>query len=185
MAAFSPPAGGPGVTEDKAGEAADAVMTHGSVVALDASDPASDLAGNDTALRVKTDPELPRGVLISGRSGQGKSALALALMAFGARLVADDRVLLEPRNGRLIATCPAALSGLVEARGIGLLRARCVPRAALMLVVDLDHEETERLPHPRFRHIAGVSLPCLHKIDKAYFPAAILQYLKAGRVETQ
>ncbi|MGB4827750.1 MAG: serine kinase, partial [Paracoccaceae bacterium] len=32
-----------------------------------------------------------RAVLVTGPSGAGKSALALQLMALGARLVADDR----------------------------------------------------------------------------------------------
>ncbi|MFZ3585333.1 HPr kinase/phosphorylase [Loktanella sp. DJP18] len=64
-----------------------------------------------------------RGVLIRGRSGAGKSALALDLMAFGAVLIADDRVHLTRRGDRILATCPPVLSGLTEARGLGLLRA--------------------------------------------------------------
>ena len=44
-----------------------------------------------------------RGLLILGPSGAGKSALALALMGLGARLVADDRVILRVEDGRLLA----------------------------------------------------------------------------------
>ena len=47
-----------------------------------------------------------RGVLIIGPSGSGKSELALALMAHGARLVADYRVTLNLREEALRATCP-------------------------------------------------------------------------------
>ena len=50
-----------------------------------------------------------RGVLITGPSGSGKSSLALALMAHGARLVADDRVTLSLREGTLWATCPETI----------------------------------------------------------------------------
>lgn len=162
------PSAGPG-----AGDATrDGLAVHGSVVAVtaDADAPA---------------PPVPRAVLITGRSGAGKSALALSLMALGARLVADDHALLYRSAEGLIARCPAPLMGMIEARGVGLLRASALPDAALVLMVDLDSIETERLPHPRSRTIAGVALPCLHKVDQPYFPAAILQYLKGGRIETQ
>src|SRR5262245_61986603 len=62
-----------------------------------------------------------RGLLILGASGRGKSALALALTATGAALVADDRVEIVRRGRALVARAPAALAGLVEARGIGIL----------------------------------------------------------------
>ena len=65
-----------------------------------------------------------QAVLIEGASGSGKSALALTLMAFGAVLVADDRVLLQIAGGNLIATPPATIAGRIEARGMGILKAR-------------------------------------------------------------
>ena len=83
-----------------------------------------------------------RGLLIAGASGSGKSALALDLMAFGATLVADDRVCLQRAGAALLASAPPTIAGLIEARGIGLLRARAVtapvPVAAL---IDLDRVE--------------------------------------------
>ena len=63
-----------------------------------------------------------RGLLIMGKSGAGKSALALQLIAFGAALVADDRVALTIEDDTLIARCPGqAIRGMIEARGFGLL----------------------------------------------------------------
>lgn len=124
------------------------------------------------------------GILISGSTGTGKSALALQLMAFGARLVADDCTELFLRDGSLMARCPASISGLVEARGVGLLKAAVVPESAIGLVVDMDTTETDRLPQQRHDTVSGVRLPVLRKIDAPYFPAAILQYIKAGRKET-
>jgi HPr kinase/phosphorylase len=179
---------GAGEADSIAGEGDPPLLLHGSVVALACGLTSREDGGVDRAAEPKfrnDAPCLPRGVLITGASGSGKSALALALMALGARLVADDRVLLQPRDGRLIATCPAPLSGLIEARGVGLLRAATLAEADLALIVDLDRHETERLPHPHRQNIAGVSLPCLHKVEQPYFPAAILQYLKAGKVETE
>ena len=52
-----------------------------------------------------------RAVLLRGASGCGKSALALQLMALGATLVADDRVILRLRDGALAASCPASIRG--------------------------------------------------------------------------
>lgn len=122
-----------------------------------------------------------RGVLILGASGRGKSALALQLMALGAELVADDRTIVHSEAGRLIATCPEPLRGLIEARGVGLLRAEPMSRAEVVLIVDLDKTETERLPVPRLREIGGIAVPCLHNVEQGYFPAAILQYLKVRK----
>lgn len=120
-------------------------------------------------------------VLILGRSGAGKSTLALRLMALGAALVADDRTQVLPRAGRLIARPPKALEGLIEARGIGLLRAPHLPEAAVSLVVDLDQVETTRLPPLRHITVQGLSLPLVLAVPQDHFPAAILCYLKGSR----
>lgn len=120
-------------------------------------------------------------MLIRGASGTGKSALGLELMAWGARLVADDRTEVRAEEGRLVARCPPAIRGLIEARGVGLLRAEALDWAAVALVADLDAEEAERLPPWREAKVLDLALPCLHKPLKGHFAAAILQYLKAGR----
>lgn len=122
-----------------------------------------------------------RAVLICGASGTGKSALGLEMMAWGARLVADDRTELRVEGGRVLARCPGAIRGLIEARGVGLLRAESVEEAEVALVADLDAPEPERLPPWREAVLCGVALPVLHKPLKGHSAAAILQYLKAGR----
>lgn len=120
-----------------------------------------------------------KGVLIGGKSGSGKSALTLQLMAFGAELVSDDRTVLHPTKPQgLRASAPAPISGLIEARGVGLLRARVRADVALCLMVDMDRTETQRLPEPHVVTLQGIDLPCLYKVDAPHFPAAILQYLK-------
>ncbi len=111
-----------------------------------------------------------RAVLIRGPSASGKSQLALELLEAArtgtlrfARLVADDRVHLEAIGGRLLARPPEALAGLIEVRGVGLLRVAYEPRAVIGLVVDLDVPDAERLPAPdqRRTEINGIWLPRL------------------------
>jgi HPr kinase/phosphorylase len=122
-----------------------------------------------------------RGLLILGPSGAGKSSLALQLMAFGAQLVADDRVELRRRGDLLIAICPASLSGLIEARGVGLLRAEPLAEAVLHLAVDLGQAETERLPERHGIVFLGCRIDLVRATASAHFPAALLQYVRQGR----
>lgn len=122
-----------------------------------------------------------QGVLILGRSGSGKSSLTLELMAHGARLVADDRTVLHRRGEQLYATCPPALVGKIEARGVGLLAAEHLASAPVRLAVDLDRDETDRLPPLRQIDLCGLTLPLFRRTNGPHFPAAILQYLKGGR----
>lgn len=98
-----------------------------------------------------------RAVLLRGPSGAGKSDLALRLVAAGCVLVADDRVELRAEAGRLLAGPPAALAGLLEVRGLGIVRLPWAP-AAVTLLVDLV-PAMERLPLPRHEFLGGVRLP--------------------------
>lgn len=109
-----------------------------------------------------------RAVLIRGASGSGKSRLALALIRSAttgplrfARLVADDRVLLEPSHGRLLARPPPALAGRIEVRGLGIRALPYEPVALVGWVIDLGGADAERLPetHAREALISGIKLP--------------------------
>ncbi len=96
-----------------------------------------------------------QAVLLLGPSGAGKSDLALRLIDRGWRLVADDRVVLEAREGRLWASAPPVLAGLLEVRGVGIVPEPAVS-APVALAVDIlgpDAPLPERLPEPgRFSH---------------------------------
>lgn len=119
-------------------------------------------------------------MLVLGPSGSGKSSLCLQLMAMGAVLVADDKTQLKADEIGVLADAPDTISGLIEARGVGVLAVQsCVAR--VVLVVDLSKVEPDRLPPMRRYNLLGHSLPLLHKVEAAHFPAAILQYLKGGR----
>jgi HPr kinase/phosphorylase len=103
------------------------------------------------------------GVLLRGPSGAGKSDLALRLIEAGARLVADDQVELHPGpDGRLIMRPPEPLAGLLEVRGLGLLRFDHLAQAPLALVVDLvDEQAVERMPEALSVELAGSRVPLI------------------------
>lgn len=123
------------------------------------------------------------GVLVTGPSGSGKSSLALAMMAYGAELVADDRTELGLEGDEVVATCPADIKGMIEARGLGLLHAETRDRVAIRLVVDLGQTEGQRLPPHRNVTWFGRTLPLVLGQSSPHFPAALWHYVKAGRRE--
>ena len=96
-------------------------------------------------------------VLLLGPSGAGKSDLALRLIDRGWRLVADDRVVLTVAAGRLLASAPAALDGLIEVRGVGIVPE---PTTAALVVLALDLATSpERLPEPATLVFHGIAIP--------------------------
>ncbi|NQE65273.1 HPr kinase/phosphorylase [Caulobacter sp. RHG1] len=102
-----------------------------------------------------------RGALIEGPSGIGKSDLALRALDAGFRLVADDRVLTFPSSGKLYGKPHETLAGLMEIRGLGVVRQTALPLCEIALVIRCVEtpEAVERLPDPRFTVITGVSVP--------------------------
>ena len=86
-----------------------------------------------------------RGVLLLGPSGAGKSDLALRLIDDGATLVADDRTLLFAKGGALHAKAPASIKGLLEIRGVGIVKLPVRASVRIALVVKLGGEGA-RLP---------------------------------------
>lgn len=92
------------------------------------------------------------GVLILGPSGAGKSDLALRLLDRGFVLVADDQV--DVVNG--FARAPDALAGMLEVRGLGIVRLPYLSDVKLNVVIALT-DQTDRLPQPE-RHTA-LNLP--------------------------
>jgi serine kinase of HPr protein (carbohydrate metabolism regulator) len=105
-----------------------------------------------------------QGILLKGASGSGKSDLALRLIANkGASLVADDIVNLYEKNGEIFGTAPENLQGLLEVRGVGIVKYPFVNEAKLELVVNLvAPNEVERMPKNEYENILRVEIP---KID--------------------
>ena len=104
-------------------------------------------------------------VLLRGPSGAGKSDLALRLIDDGARLIADDQTHLAKKGHALIASPPPALAGMIEVRGLGIVklpRGRLMAAAPLALLVDLVRaDEVERMPEPALETLQDVELPQL------------------------
>lgn len=103
------------------------------------------------------------GVLIIGASGQGKSDLALRLIQNkGAVLIADDRTDLKNEDGRLKATCPQNLKGLLEVRGVGIVQMPFKAETQIKLVVEASaNKDVERYPKESFFEAQGVTVPKL------------------------
>jgi serine kinase of HPr protein (carbohydrate metabolism regulator) len=111
------------------------------------------------------------GILIRGHSGAGKSGLARALIASAgskrfARLVGDDRVLIEVRGNRIMVRPHAAIAGRIEIRGQGVVDADYEQAAVLHALVDLASPAAEimaRMPEKSclVAGLSGVELPRL------------------------
>jgi len=113
-----------------------------------------------------------RAVLIEGRSGAGKSDLALRLIDRGARLVSDDYTLVVRDGQALLATAPTAIAGKIEVRGIGIMALPHVERVPVALLVEL-RDDVERMPLDMpVRTIAGVKVPVI-AIEGHYASAPI------------
>jgi len=126
-----------------------------------------------------------RAVLIRGPAGSGKSSLALALIRAApavigfARLVADDRTLIEAAHGRLLARPVAELAGLLEVRGLGIRRLPYEPVATISHVIDLAAADGARFPEDSARQgtFHGILLPRLAVIASADPLALVLAAL--------
>lgn len=117
------------------------------------------------------------GVIITGKSGIGKSEVALDLVQRGHQLIADDVVEIYRRDGPvLMGECPPSLKGHIEIRGLGIINAeKMFGPAAVMdyyeleLIINLSDakereiENLDRLkPSLEPVDILGVEIPCLH-----------------------
>jgi HPr kinase/phosphorylase len=107
------------------------------------------------------------GVLLLGPAGIGKSDLVLRLLALGFELVADDRVVV---SGGVARPRPDG-AGLLEVRGLGILRMPFRPEAALRLGVCLVVDPADRMPKPQ--QWQGGPVPLIHLNPRV--PSAALQ----------
>jgi serine kinase of HPr protein (carbohydrate metabolism regulator) len=122
--------------------------------------------------------------VLLGASGVGKSDLALRLIDSGATLVADDQVHVEAGETGLLGRPAEALAGLLEVRGLGILRLPYCEVSPLGLVVELDRAEImARLPTRSTYSLLGTDLRYL-RLDprEASADAKVRLALTADRV---
>lgn len=137
-------------------------------------------AAGETVLHASAVAFAGRGLLILGRAGQGKSTLALEMMSRGAGLIADDRTILTRHGNEVILSCPDAILGAIEARGLGLLAADPAPATPLAAAVNLDIAVQDRLPKIADFSVLGCSVPLFPGPLTPYLASRMLQFLKAG-----
>lgn len=104
------------------------------------------------------------GVLLLGKSGSGKSDLALRLIENKeAVLVADDRTDICLKEGTVYAYASDNIKGLLEVRGIGLIKFAYVEDIPVKLAVELveDAKKVERMPEAEFFEIKGCRIPLI------------------------
>jgi HPr kinase/phosphorylase len=131
------------------------------------------------------------GVLIRGPSGIGKSRLAAQLVRVAgaagrfARLVSDDRTLVDLRHGRVIARVHPAIAGLIEQRGLGLTPVLHEDAVQIRLIVDLVADEPARLPEPEdlVETLCGLTLPRLPLWHQGAEPSRVLGALALFEIE--
>jgi serine kinase of HPr protein (carbohydrate metabolism regulator) len=98
-------------------------------------------------------------VLLMGKSGAGKSDLALRLIDRGAVLISDDYTDLRVTGAQLIAHTIPNIAGKLELRGVGIIPLAYIESAPVALLLQLG-APVERMPQAHTHTLCGISLPC-------------------------
>lgn len=118
------------------------------------------------------------GILFVGEAGSGKSSFAAELIARSGELVADDQVLICEENGKLFADAPPPLAGVLELRGIGLVKLPYVASTQLHLVVECISGTAEATRC----ELLNVPLPCL-RLDMTHAASVAKLIIYAGALQ--
>ena len=96
-----------------------------------------------------------QGVVILGKSGSGKSNLAIKLISMGAKLISDDQTHFKFKENKIIISKPETTPNFIEARGIGLIKVPFVVSSKLFCFVKITNLELNRLPNAKNKHCYG------------------------------
>ncbi len=129
-----------------------------------------------------------QGVLILGESGSGKSTLCLELIDRGAKLVADDQVLLHVHHNQLYATAPDILAEVIELRGLCPIRLepeRCLSSMSVDVIIRLE-AECARVLDPDLKEVlCAIALPLIPVNRKDSALALKLNHYFAAKSEAR
>tara|TARA_R110000824_G_scaffold17309_1_gene70432 strand:- start:5161 stop:5616 length:456 start_codon:yes stop_codon:yes gene_type:complete len=121
------------------------------------------------------------GVMIRGKSGSGKSDLALRLIDRGATLIGDDYVEIRRQDVKLLLNPPSSLAGKLEVRSLGILECDHVSDIELKLIIDLK-EDPDRFPlDTQVMILLGIAVPFC-TLDAMETSAAIKAELALQRI---
>lgn len=140
---------------------------------------------NTTLLHATSIAISGQAVLLMGRSGSGKSDLALRLIDRGARLISDDYSQCERRGDALFTSPPGTIAGKMEVRYIGVVSMPNVQDVPVVLAIGLD-DKPQRMPDRATTiDILGVSVPLI--LLDAFEPSAPIKVELAlrGLTETE
>ena len=86
------------------------------------------------------------GILLTGKSGVGKSETAMELIKRGHRLIADDNVIIKEIANELYGTAPEIIRYFMELRGIGIINVKSMygsgsvlDEKTIQLVIQLEN----------------------------------------------
>lgn len=121
-----------------------------------------------------------KAAVFLGPTGSGKSTLALRMISLGAILVSDDQTRFSVDGNKVVAHSIPSIEGLLEVRGMGILKAPFQSSAEVSLVVDMTEVEEQRLPPSRDFEILGQKVSLYRKLNGDHFADALMHILRYG-----
>lgn len=115
-------------------------------------------------------------LVIRGPSKAGKSTLALYLIAASAEdlpimLVGDDRLIVSRRGADVFVAPHPRIAGLIEQRGVGIVRAAYRTNVPVRAVVDLGVATSDGAGGAASCDFAGQNFPCLRFVKERMWNA--------------
>ena len=107
-----------------------------------------------------------KGVLIIGPSGSGKSDLALRLIDSGATLISDDLTICQRRNDEIILFPHKKINGLIEVRGVGIIKVPYIKDVKLKMIVQLIEKQPDRIPVKEEKDFLNLNIKFIEIVGK-------------------